>query len=290
MHCSRLTWLLVLGILWAVPLDAGTVFLKNKYIIQGKVQELDDEKLVLGWRNGQMTIYRRFIEDFILDLSEEDYFRNRPSPEEEVAESYDSSDLEMDVHLQLPSTIEEIIAIHNDRMTPTGPTIPGVEGPTGGPGTTPPGVVVIPPAPTLPDEVEFSAAGFALIPPLNWEILHEEEGVRILKPNSGEYPSLTVQVTRAEGLPTQHALDELRALLIEGYTEVNLTEEHEEQVGFERAYILEGEFPSMNLSFSQILVRHQDRLYLIGLQLELPVDRDDYRELQRSLHSLRFLK
>ena len=59
---------------------------------------------------------------------------------------------------------------------------------------------VIPPIPTAAQEVEFPNAGFALIPPMNWEILYEEEGVRLLKPNSGEHPSLTVQVTSAEGL------------------------------------------------------------------------------------------
>ena len=53
---------------------AGSVFMKNGYIIQGPVLEYSegtDGAVVLGWANGKMTIYHRFIEKLDLEPGEE---------------------------------------------------------------------------------------------------------------------------------------------------------------------------------------------------------------------------
>ncbi len=64
-------WGLLGGVFFAPPIDAGSVFLKNGYIIQGRIVERDADKVILAWTNGKMTIYRRFVHEVVLDPSEE---------------------------------------------------------------------------------------------------------------------------------------------------------------------------------------------------------------------------
>ena len=72
------TWnvivLLAVVCLTVVPagnVEGGTVFLKNGYVIQGQITASDDTRVVVNWNNGSTTIYRRFIDEVILDASEE---------------------------------------------------------------------------------------------------------------------------------------------------------------------------------------------------------------------------
>ncbi len=52
--------------------DAGSVFMKNGYIIQGAVVERSDLSIVVGWDNGKLTIYRRFVESSLYDIGDEE--------------------------------------------------------------------------------------------------------------------------------------------------------------------------------------------------------------------------
>jgi len=52
-------------------LEGGTVFLKNGYAIQGKITVSDDTRVVVSFYNGSTTIYRRFIDEVILEAAEE---------------------------------------------------------------------------------------------------------------------------------------------------------------------------------------------------------------------------
>jgi hypothetical protein len=53
---------------------AGSIFMKNGYIIQGPIVEHSDGgegSIVLGWPNGKVTIYRRFVERVDFEPGEE---------------------------------------------------------------------------------------------------------------------------------------------------------------------------------------------------------------------------
>jgi hypothetical protein len=53
-------------------IDAGSVFMKNGYIIQGPVVERSREAFVVGWENGKMTIHRRFVDSIVYEPGEEE--------------------------------------------------------------------------------------------------------------------------------------------------------------------------------------------------------------------------
>lgn len=66
--------LVLLG-LAAAPVHAGSVFMKNGYIIQGPIVKQSDQAVILGWNNGEVTIHRRFIESVTYEPGEEERLR-----------------------------------------------------------------------------------------------------------------------------------------------------------------------------------------------------------------------
>ena len=58
-------------VLAAPGLYAGSVFMKNGYIIQGPIVDYTDEVVVLGWSNGKAYIHKRFYESVDLDSAEQ---------------------------------------------------------------------------------------------------------------------------------------------------------------------------------------------------------------------------
>ena len=79
MNLKKFTLALIL-VLFIVPTGVvlgGTVFLKNGHVVTGKIIANDEEKVVLTWSNGRATIYQRFVDEVILDSSEEEYLARR---------------------------------------------------------------------------------------------------------------------------------------------------------------------------------------------------------------------
>ncbi len=99
--------LLPLLLLFTPPAPAGTVFMKNGYIIQGTVVEHSDDSVVLGWSNGKVTIFRRFVDRVDLDPSEERAKAVVPAPtipdEDVVVSSPNPED-------ELPSNLKDLVA------------------------------------------------------------------------------------------------------------------------------------------------------------------------------------
>lgn len=78
--------LFIAALTLAVPavVEGGSVFLKNGYILQGKIVERGEGCVVLGWQNGTMTIEDRFIDEVLLDPSEEAALELKRLEEEEA--------------------------------------------------------------------------------------------------------------------------------------------------------------------------------------------------------------
>ena len=55
--------------------EAGSVFMKNGYIIQGRIVERSDAGLTLGWPNGKVLIAQRFVESVLFEPGEEERLR-----------------------------------------------------------------------------------------------------------------------------------------------------------------------------------------------------------------------
>ncbi|MGE3166995.1 MAG: hypothetical protein AB7O52_18980 [Planctomycetota bacterium] len=267
--------------------DAGSVFLKNGYIIQGKVVERSDDEIVLGWNNGQMTIHRRFIDEVILDPREEDELRQeRPSPSSSAPNR--EPIVEQRVLVELPNKIEDIMPMRgfrpsDSRVTEVA-TAPDDPAPTERPDVT----VTLPPMDLAP-EVEFAAARLALAPPAGWRVEELEGVIRVQKSPDGQFPCLLVSYREQATIDAETAREQLLRAFEQDLPGVAILSEREQQIGFERALVLDGEVPD-RVVFSEILLQRDGMCYLIGLQLPTPVEPQEQRALQACLHSLRFIR
>lgn len=286
MNRNRIFGALILGaftVLAAAPVDAGSVFLKNGYIIQGRIVESDDEKVVLGFSNGRMTIHSRFIDEVVLlprEVEELEAAR-KAAENKDVAATGSEREGEYD----LPEDLGEIRAMYDPDESLTGPGSVG--------SVTPneiPDVDRIAQNAELPVMREFAAMGIKLVTPPEWTVV-EEEGFLVFRKSANEpFPSLTIQRHEGGDLTPEVANQVLYEALLDDFPGVRVTDERVEQIGLERAFVTEGEYPEQNLYFSQCLVGHGGRFFLIGLQLANPANQDDLDTLQASLHSVEFLQ
>src|SRR5688572_22646955 len=106
-----LLFLSALAMLPAAPdARAGTVFMKNGYLIQGPVFEHSADSVVLGWPNGKVTIHRRFFDKVDLEPGEEKNFR----AEEKAGPSIDESELVTPAtgEEELPQNLSDLVKIY----------------------------------------------------------------------------------------------------------------------------------------------------------------------------------
>jgi hypothetical protein len=104
---------LLLAMACPASASAGNVFMKNGYIIQGRIIDRNVEAVVLGWPNGKVAIARRFVESVEYEHAEEARIRlleqaRLEQPEEEdsfVLDSLSDSTDEGD----LPASLEMFI-------------------------------------------------------------------------------------------------------------------------------------------------------------------------------------
>jgi len=91
---------------------AGSIFMKNGYIIQGPIVEYTkgtEGAVVLGWPNGKMTIYSRFVERVDFEPGEEKNIRASKAKSEEFEEVL----VTQEVEVELPEKLEELVKIYN---------------------------------------------------------------------------------------------------------------------------------------------------------------------------------
>jgi hypothetical protein len=62
---------LVVCLALPAALEAGSIFMKNGYIIQGPIVERSEGDIVLGWPNGKLLIHRRFVDSIVYEQAEE---------------------------------------------------------------------------------------------------------------------------------------------------------------------------------------------------------------------------
>lgn len=312
MNLSPLRWLPVVcvaSVLLVPPNTSlgGSVFLKNGYIVQGDVVDRDDGKVVLGWQNGKMVIYQRFIDDVVLEPGEEARIAQRRLA---VDQSQDSMvrRRERQAPRRLPDSLDTLLASRQPARTSNpGSRTPGVPMVLPMPTAQPEPVVVDPIAldpvreldptshgelaaiPPPAQELVLTELGFAITPPSGWEAMEETGRLRLQETGDELLPSLVVSVRTAPNLSPVAVRQLLRDVLAEEFEQVVVQDEGELQIGFERAYVLSGEVPEQQMSFTQLLLQHGDRCVLIGMQQALPAPPATRRELERCLHSLRFL-
>ena len=292
--------------------EAGYVFLKNGYILQGKISEKTDEKVVLDYPGGQVTVFERFVKHVVLDPAEEAL--NKRSMQEARRVTAELPVLETDVPLELPS-IDELVRLGSEStMDPLIPLEPVVDdgNPTDTTDTRPrvEVVEVAPVDPTfstdpvdaadpedatverLPEEAPPVVAvnvGVSVRPPVGWSVDQTHPDVfRLVAHDAENAAVLTLQRLKKTDLSLAQAAKTLRETLESSYSDLRVVDERDLQLGLERARSVILEDSTTGARFSQVLVGRDQSLLLIGLRW----DRDaklDREVLERCMHSLAFV-
>ena len=221
-HTNLPTWpvwifvgsLLGLTLLCADRLPAGSVFMKNGYIIQGPVVDRDDDSVILGWDNGKVRIFHRFIESISFEAGEESRLEENArarieeqrAVEEILAETRevheDEEDLPADVNVLLemygrstllgdgsdgPSTVPEDVEPVDERDLADVPELPDSTDGTDGATLTVDVQVLEPPPGSrhLAAAIPHPSGGFSWHPPRGWE-LRERAGMTEVRGPAGE--------------------------------------------------------------------------------------------------------
>ena len=101
-------------------------------------------------------------------------------------------------------------------------------------------------------------------------------------------PTLRVHFLASSPVDRGEAAEELRAMLLASYPGVKIREEREEQVGFERAFTIEGHHPERELAFRQVFVVEDSVCFLLSTTESLTADEEERQALLDCLHSFHF--
>ena len=304
---------ILLGWTLAGSLHAGSVFMKNGYIIQGEVVDRDEESIVLGWSNGKVAIAWRFIEEVSLDPDEEQnlveleamrkQIEHRATVDEQItmlAETESTPDLPatLDSFLQTYDLLPRSRSTENPDGLPLGPT--DVEGPEPVVVADPSGAdavvvtdVTPEPADTLGEPISSSAWRVSFQPPGGWTEQVTPEALRFVSTDStGAVPaSLTVQRVPVGPLESSDYVALLKAehsRLLAGH-EVLSTGWRE--VGGERAFeiVSRGQYAGRSGVVRQCLVVQDNDVWLISAFTGDDEADGDFGRIEKSLATFDFL-
>ncbi|MEM7235305.1 MAG: hypothetical protein AAF517_24225 [Planctomycetota bacterium] len=292
---------------------AGSLFMKNGYIIQGPIVDFDDESYVLGWDNGKVTVFRRFVESIAYDPGEKERLdeQKRLQADEDAAtkfvlEEVGSQTEELD---DLPADLDVYLRLYQHELE-------SKIRPTGTPETTTQ-VVVTPPETSVEStpethvevatpeasaglsktRVQNTTESLSLLPPMGW-VVKSVENVELCvqgpKPEDGRAPSSFNVVSLPKG---ELSPEDCIALMREAHEGIFgeelqiLSESKEERFG-ERVFQMVGRGTAQGRSmvFQQWLLPREGKLWLISAFTSGdggPSDQE-FAVVQRSLDSLQF--
>lgn len=226
----------VLMVLATTPAEAGSVFMKNGYILQGNIVDRDPVSIVMGWPNGTVTIARRFVSTIVFDATEEQQLQELETTRRELAgEATDSARLFLespDETRELPATLEGFMRTFN--VPAPSQSTPEVA--IADPLVETPAVTIVEPVTVVEQPIEtqlepavtvetrpppsleadfFQAErlGIALRPPTDWVpmVLDNAVVIRGAQNDEGFSPSLSVVAFEVGALSSAEYADLLKA-------------------------------------------------------------------------------
>lgn len=261
--------------------------MKNGYIIQGPVVRHSPEAVVLAWPNGKVTIYRRFIESLVLDPQEEKKQgetseASRVRPEVEVVEK--------DIPLLLPENLEDLkreIGMRPESTAPVAPDPVVTDAVVTSSQTVPEGGVPLP----VRRRTELEDLGLSIELPEGWSMeTSPDGGTRVSSPAlaGGVVASLSILAMDGSYLPRSRMIELVKEEQTSALQGFELVEEGERAVGFEVGHQITGVVTDGGgkVKVTQVLVEHEDRLYLFTSFA--PVGDDTVGMIEASLHSVEF--
>lgn len=282
--------LALLFTLAASPLEAGYVFLKNGYILQGQVLEKDSKGVVLAYPGGKVTVERRYIKHVVLDPSEEAMHEARRSTAETPR---DSARLERHVPLlELPEHLSEIL--------PPSAMEPGPEeAPTAVSPTTVTDVRVLDPTPAIevpvPDVGEpepvrrLQTSAVSIDVPRDWQFEAPSEDVSEIRVDGrNSIPGITLRSFVGGPEDLVAAGRGLADSLSKRFPSAQIEAPVSRVIGGAEAWVVTGAVEDTGILFEQILMRREEGMFLIGLQWMKDTSDDVVARLRASVETMKF--
>jgi len=272
---------------------AGSVFLKNGYILQGRIVERGDGVVVLGWQNGRVTIHDRFIDEVLLDPAEEELIRRQKELAEaeaaETALAMENFDLASNEVISLPDTYESILG---SSATPaTTAWTPG-----SGPTTTPasdPSQTPVPQAGTLPNPAEmekiFPALGVALQVPSGWKIGESADALQVERAGASGAVKFTIDLWRSGTIENDVAIGAIAESLAAAFPNAAVESGAELDIAGFPAKSLVCRDSDRRTTCRQHVVATENGVYVVGMYFPFETDTASALALDDVLDSLRFL-
>jgi hypothetical protein len=296
-----------LSLVLSGELSAGSIFMKNGYILQGPIVERDTVAITMGWPNGKVTIQRRFIDAVTFEQEEEK--RLIEDAEHRAAEAArggttDDTWALMGDPDELPPDLEGLIE-RLRRADGEGDGLAGdtgSESPLGGltidigsndPNTVSVGAdLVVRPEALLGDRVNDEAMEVSFQPPWDWSVRSTGQIFHVVGPaeTNGFSPSINVVSLPMGALTEEEYIAHLKEENVRGLENFELLSERPCEVGTENAYELlgRGKHGGRMATVRQVLFEKDGTLWLISA-FTLDVEGDDsFASIEAALKSFEF--
>ncbi len=286
---------LLLAMACPASASAGNIFMKNGYIIQGRIVDRDVDSVILGWPNGKVSIARRFVESVEYEHAEEERIRElerarQEQPEEDdsfevsaLAESTDEGDLPPSLEMFIQKfQLEplkhsrpvvddplELPVVDTTGLTDSGVEDPIVEDPTDGSGSVDP----VPDAHLVDreilaaDAVESDSAFLAMRPAKTWSQQFRTGFLAFTSDEGGDVRSSINVVSMDRGsLNGEEFVELLREQQRTELVAFEMLAEGATQVGGRDAYELSGRcsYENQPAVVRQIIVQIAGRVWLFS--------------------------
>lgn len=262
-------------------LEAGSIFMKNGYIIQGPIVERSEGDIVLGWPNGKILIHRRFVDSIVYEQAEEKRLAEDEAQHAKEAQPGEESPLQIESlgeSEDLPSDIDTIMKVYviNTKAGSAGGAEAGQgtgDSASGGAGQTgeDQGTAAIVPRPDelLGERVSDESLAVSFKPPKGWTTerkLGVFEAVGTAGPD-GFRPSFNVTTVAKGPLSGSDYAALLKEEDARVLSDFELLGEGPREVGAEKAHevIGRGVRAGRTASIRQLVVEKGETLWLVSV-------------------------
>ena len=287
-------------ILTALPtgLEAGSVIMKNGYIIQGPIVERSEASIILGWPNGKVTIHQRFIDSISYDpgeekrLQEDELFRAQDKTPTTEDLSLLSSSAEVE---DLPASVEDLMKRYESLARKSAsPEAGATDGTLSTEGAQTSTTLLARPDATLGDRMKDDNVSVSFMPPRGWSPKSKKEFLYLsgTATPDGFKPSMNVVVLPRGGLRADDYVSLLKeedARILDGF---ELLREGPRQVGSEKAFEIvgRGTYQGREAILRQVVVVKGEKVWLLSAFTEDQSVQSAFSVIDESLKTFEFVE
>jgi hypothetical protein len=284
-------------------LSAGSIFMKNGYVIQGPIVERDEAAITMGWPNGKVMIQRRFIDSVTFEqeeerrLQEDEAHRAGAARKRAVEGPYEFlSDPD-----ELPPDLDALILqLSRDGADGLQNTVGSGSPLLTGPGTEPDASSSVPadanvfvrPGALLGERVIDPQMAVSFRPPQGWSVQNTGRIFNVVgPPDSDEFlPSINVVCLPMGALSEEEYIAHLKEDNARTLQSFELLSERSRSVGGESAYELvgRGSRGERQAILRQVLFEKDGTLWLVSAFTSGVEGDDSFSTIEETLESFEF--